>query len=84
MTRPLSLQERERAAMWRVALEHFDRAEQLLLELLAQTDRYGDSPWQVVKWKEMLHHIASLHAHARLLRACRERPDGGRLAHTTP
>jgi hypothetical protein len=65
----LSSQERERAAMWRGALEQFDRAEQLLLELLAQSDRYGGSPWQVVEWEEMLDHVASLHARALLIRA---------------
>jgi hypothetical protein len=63
--------------MWRVALEQFDRAEQRLLELLARSDRYGASPWQVVEWKEALDHVASLHAHARLIQACR-----GRLRNT--
>jgi hypothetical protein len=59
---------REHAALWRGALEQFDRAEQLLLELLARSDHYGDSPWQVVEWEELLDHIASLHSRARFIR----------------
>jgi hypothetical protein len=65
---------REHAALWRGALEQFDRAEQRLLQLLAQSDRYGRSPWQVDEWEEMLDHAASLHARARLIRARRDGP----------
>ena len=71
----MSPQERDRAALWRRTLEQFDRAERLTLALLAQTDRYGASPWQVVEWEEVLDHIASLHAHVQFIRA---RMDGRR------
>jgi hypothetical protein len=75
----LRSQERERAATWRRALEQFDRAEQCALELLAQSDRYGDSPWLVTEWEELLDQIASLHSQVQIIRARMDglRPEQG-------
>jgi hypothetical protein len=70
----LRSQERERAATWRRALEQFDRAEQCILELLAQSDRYGDSPWLVTEWEEVLDQIASLHSQVQIIRARMDDP----------
>jgi hypothetical protein len=55
--------------MWRRALEQFDRAEQCILDLLAQSDCYGDRPWLVAEWEEVLDQMASLHAHVQVIRA---------------
>jgi REP element-mobilizing transposase RayT len=65
----LNPQERERAAVLMRSLEQFDRAEQILLDLLARNNLYGESPWEIVEWEEMLDHVASLHACAVLIRA---------------
>jgi DNA repair ATPase RecN len=46
----MSPEEPERAAMWRVALEQYDRAEQRILDLMAQSECYGANPAQVVEW----------------------------------
>jgi uncharacterized tellurite resistance protein B-like protein len=67
-------EERERAAMRRVAPQQFDRAEQLILELLAQTDRNGNSPWHVVAWEEVLDRVVALHARVQLIRARMDEP----------
>jgi hypothetical protein len=50
-------------------LQQFDRAEELLIDVLGQCDPEGCCPWDTARWEEFVDHVASLHVRMLLARA---------------